>query len=169
MFQEFQQPGYAHVLINHVPIIGTLMGLIGLLVGLFFKTRTALIPALVILFVAGISIWPVYETGEAAYKPIRKIAGDPGSDWLDEHMDRADRAAWTFWVMASLSAAAVAAPVRWPRTAVPLALATAVAAVICVGAGAWIAQPGGLVRHTEFRIPDATPPGDHETAHTHEH
>ncbi|HEY5891772.1 MAG TPA: hypothetical protein VIT91_00950 [Chthoniobacterales bacterium] len=169
MLQELQQPGYAHVLINHVPIIGAVLGLIALLVGLFFKQRAALMPALVILFIAGISVWPVYETGEAAYKPIRKIAGDPGSDWLDEHMDRADRAAWLFFVLAGLSAAAIAAPFRWPKAGVPLALAAGIAAVACAGAGVWIAQPGGLVRHTEFRLPNVTPPGEQETTHTHEH
>lgn len=169
MLQELQQPGYLHVLINHLPMLGTVLGLIALVVGLFFKQHTALIPPLVILFIAGISIWPVYETGEAAYKPIRKISGDAGSDWLDEHMDRADRAAWMFYVMTGLSAAAIAVPLRWPKAAVPLAVATAITAAACTGAGAWIAQAGGLVRHTEFRIPEVTPPGGPETTHTHEH
>jgi len=151
MFSEFQQPGYLHVLINHLPIVGTAMGVLALAVALFLRQRAALIPALVVVLVAGISAWPVSETGSVAYKPIRKISDDAGSDWLDEHQERADRTVWTFYVMAGLAAAALVVPVRWPRTAVPLAAATALAAVACTAVGGYIAQPGGRVRHIEFR------------------
>lgn len=153
MLNEFQQPGYLHVLINHLPIIGTAMGLIGLLAGLFLRERKALIPGLVILFIAGFSAWPVYETGDAAYKSIRKISDDTGIDWLDEHMERADQTVWTFYVLAGVSAAAVLVPLRWPRSGFPLAIVTAVVAVGCTAVAGYIAQPGGLVRHTEFRTP----------------
>jgi hypothetical protein len=168
MLTELQQPGYLHVLINHVPIIGTFMGLVGLLVGLFLRQRIALIPALAILVLAGISAWPVYATGDAAYKPIRKIADEAGADWLDEHMDRADRTVWTFYAMAGVAAAAMAVPLRWPKSATPFTLVAAVLAVACVGAGAYIAQPGGRIRHVEFRPPDSVPPSPESSTH-HEH
>jgi hypothetical protein len=163
MLVELQQPGYLHVLINHLPIIGTFMGLIGVLVGLILRQRRALIPGLVILLIAGVSTWPVYETGEAAYKMIRKISDEAGVDWLDQHMDRADQTVWTFYLMAGLAAIAIVAPVRWPRSAVPLAIVTLLAAVGCSAVAAYIARPGGLIRHTEFRVPDtpSTPPAHH--------
>lgn len=158
MFQELQEPGYLHVLLNHLPIVGTMMGLIGLLVGLVLRHRAALIPPLVILLLAGGSAWPVYETGSAAYKPIRKITDEAGSDWLDEHMDRVDRTVWAFYVMAGVAAIALIAPRRWPKTSLPLAVITMLAAAACVGVGGYIARPGGLVRHTEFRAPGTPPP-----------
>ncbi|HEY8899097.1 MAG TPA: hypothetical protein VIM61_01595 [Chthoniobacterales bacterium] len=99
MFSELQHPGYLHILINHLPIIGTAMGVLALLVGLALRSRAALLPGLVIVLVAGISAWPVYETGSDAYKSIRKISDYDGSDWLDEHMDRADKTVWTFYAM----------------------------------------------------------------------
>lgn len=157
MLTELQQAGYLHVLINHLPIIGTFLGLLGILIGLALRQRRALIPGLVILLTAGISAWPVYETGEAAYKPIRKISDEAGGDWLDEHMDRADQTVWTFYVMAGLAVVAIAATARWPRSAVPLAIVTLVAAVGCSVVAAYIAQPGGLIRHTEFRLPTTQP------------
>ncbi|MBN8707924.1 MAG: hypothetical protein BGO12_01095 [Verrucomicrobia bacterium 61-8] len=165
MLNELQQPGYLHVLINHLPIIGTVMGLIGLLIGLFLMHRRALIPGLAILFIAGLSAWPVYETGSAAYKSIRKISDDAGIDWLDEHMERADRTVWAFYVLAGVSAAAAIIPLRWPRSSVPLGIVTVVVALGCTAVAGYIAQPGGLVRHTEFRpllIPPSTSvPSDH--------
>ncbi len=82
---ELQQPGYLHVLINHLPIIGTAMGVLALFIGLALRSRKALLPGLVIVLISGISAWPVYVTGSDAYKSIRKISDDAGSDWLDEH------------------------------------------------------------------------------------
>ncbi len=151
MIGELQQPGYLHVLINHLPIVGTVMGLAALLTGLFLRHRKALIPGLAVLFLAGTSAWPVYETGDDAYKPVRKISDDAGIDWLDEHLERANRTVWTFYAMAGLSAAAILLPLRWPRSSLPLALAAVAAAAGCTVAAGYIAQPGGLVRHIEFR------------------
>jgi hypothetical protein len=158
MFSELQQPGYLHVLINHLPIIGTAMGVVAMLIGLALRARKALLPGLAIVLISGISAWPVYETGSAAYKSIRKIADDPGSDWLDEHMDRADSTVWTFYAMAGIAGLAIFVPLRWPRTSIPLAAAATLAAVACTGVAGYIAQPGGLVRHTEFRPPIAPEP-----------
>jgi len=148
---ELQNPAYQHLLINHLPIIGTAMGVVALVVGLAVRQRTALLPGLVILLVAGFSAWPVYETGSAAYKSIRKISDDSGSDWLDEHMDRADNTVWVFYTMAGLAGLAITVPRRWPTATVPLAVASAMAGVVCTGVAGYIARPGGLVRHTEFR------------------
>ena len=156
MMSELQQPGYLHVLINHLPIIGTGAGLFGLVIALFLRTREALVPALAILILAGISAWPVYVTGRTAYRPLMKISDDTGCDWLDEHADRADRTTWVFYAMAGMAAVAVAAPMRWPRSAIPLGIVTGVFAVAGLAAGGYIAQAGGLIRHVEFRIPDKT-------------
>ncbi len=158
MLSELQQPGYLHVILNHLPIIGTQMGALALIVALLLRQRAALITALVVVLFAGVSAWPVYETGSADYRPIRKISDDAGSDWLDEHMDRADRTVWAFYVMAGLAVAAIAVPARWPRTSLPLAAATTLAAFACIGVGIYIAQPGGKIRHVEFRSPDESSP-----------
>jgi hypothetical protein len=155
LLAELQNPAYQHLLINHLPIIGTAMGVVALVVGLAVRQQAALLPGLVILLVAGISAWPVHETGSAAYKPIRKISDDSGSDWLDEHMDRADSTVWFFYTMAGLAGLAMTVPRKWPSAGVPLAVASAMAGVVCTGVAGYIARPGGLVRHTEFR-PSAT-------------
>lgn len=166
MIEELSSPAYQHLLINHLPMIGIVMGLIGLGVAFFIRQRIAFLPALAILLVAGGSAWPVYETGSNAYKPIRKIADDAGIDWLDTHMDRAEKATWSFYVLAAVAALALVLPVRWPSSSLPLAIGVAMVAVACLGVAGWIAEAGGRVRHSELR------PGDEaaqEVAHDHEH
>jgi len=156
LLAELQNPAYQHLLINHLPIIGTAMGVVAIVVGLAVRQRAALLPGLVILLVAGFSAWPVYETGSAAYKPIRKISDDSGSDWLDEHMERADNTVWVFYTMAGFAVLTMTVPRKWPSAGVPLAVASAMAGIVSTGVAGYIAQPGGLVRHTEFR-PSASP------------
>ena len=153
MAEQLSNPAYQHLLINHLPIIGIVMGLVGLCVAFALRQRVAFIPALVILVVAGVSAWPVYATGSEAYKPIRQITDDAGIDWLDTHIDRADSAIWAFYVLAGVAAVAVAVPWKWPRASLPLAILTTVIAVACLGAAGWIAEAGGKVRHPEFRTP----------------
>ncbi len=167
MATEFQQPGYLHVLINHVPIIGTGMGLLGLLIALLLRSRIALVPSLAIVTLSGLSAWPVYITGSNAYRPIMKIADDSGRDWLDEHMDRADRTIWIFYAMAGVAAIAITAPLKWPKSAIPLGRVAALAAMTGVATGGYIAQAGGLIRHGEFRIPSQMTPSDHTVQSDH--
>lgn len=157
MLAELQNPAYQHLLINHLPIIGTAMGVVALIVGLIVRQQAAFLPGLVVLLLAGISVWPVYETGSAAYKPIRKISDDAASDWLDEHMDRAESTVWIFYAMAALAGLTLGIHRKWPSACVPLAVASAMIGVVCTGIAAYIARPGGLVRHAEFR-PFSAPP-----------
>jgi hypothetical protein len=157
MLSELQNPAYQHVLINHLPIIGTAMGVLALVVGCLMRQRAALLPGLAVLFVAGVSAWPVYATGEQAYRPIRKIADDAGREWLDVHMERAEKATWVFYVMAGTAAIAGIAPLRWPRCSPLLVVFTLLAALGSMAAGAYIAEAGGRIRHSEFR-PDGGVP-----------
>ncbi|MEI8309782.1 MAG: hypothetical protein WCH98_03405 [Verrucomicrobiota bacterium] len=158
MMTELQQPGYLHVLLNHLPIIGTGAGLFGLVVALFLRSRQALVPALAILIVAGVSAWPVNVTGHSAYRPLMKISDDPGRDWLDEHEERSESTTWVFYAMAGVAAVALAAPAKWPRSAIPLSILAGVFALAGLAAGGYIAQAGGLIRHVEFRVPGQSAP-----------
>jgi hypothetical protein len=126
---EFQQPGYLHVLINHLPIIGTAGRLFGLVIALPLRNRIALIPTLAIIVLSGVSAWPGYVTCSNAYRPIMKISDEAGRDWLNEHTDRTDQTIWVFYVMAGVAAIAIAAPIRWPKSAMPLGIAAALAAL----------------------------------------
>ena len=112
---------------------------------------------LILVLIAAASAWPVNLTGHRAYKPIRGMVDDAGADWLDAHMERADKGAPAFYALALFAAASLVLPHKWPRTTRPLAITTFVLGLFCVGAGGWIALAGGGVRHPEFRSADRPP------------
>jgi hypothetical protein len=54
--------------------------------------------------------------------------------------------------LAAFAAACLFVPIKCPKSAAPLAAITLVLAVRCSGIVVYIAQPGGQVRHPEFRL-----------------
>jgi disulfide bond formation protein DsbB len=164
ILRDLRQPEYIHVLINPLPVYGLAMGLVGLIVAFFLKSRRAQIVTLIIVLICAASAWPVYEFGEQAYNPVLSMADDPGKAWLDEHKDRAEDLIYFFYALALLALAAIVAPIKWPRSAIPFVLAVILLSIATLGMGGYIAYAGGKIRHREFRN---VPPPPRELGHEH--
>jgi hypothetical protein len=159
---EFSSAAHQHLLINHVPVIGLAFAVLSLGAALLVRSRAAQCIALALLCLSAGSVVAVKWTGGQAYNEMYDKLDSAGADWLDEHMTRADRAAPAFYVLAVLALAAALAPLRWPRSALPLGWIVVLLGVGCVGASAWIAKAGGQIRHPELRsgaAPAAQSPG----------
>ena len=155
ILRDLRQPEYLHVLFNPLPVYGLAIALFGLIVAIYLGTRGGQVTALVLVFACAASAWPVAHYGEAAEDRVQAMTDNDGEAWLKAHAQRADELIYVFYALALVSAGAIFAPIRWPKTTRPLALATLVLAIISLGAGAYIAQAGGKIRHREFRN---TPP-----------
>jgi hypothetical protein len=151
LLRDLRQPEYIHVLLNPLPVYGLLTGWIGLVIALILKSRHAQIATLALVLISSFSAWPVYEFGQQAYDRVLSMADDDGRAWLDEHKDRAEDLIWIFYVLGALSAFAIGAPIKWPKSSVPLAAAVVLLGAVTLGTGAYIAYAGGRVRHREFR------------------
>jgi hypothetical protein len=151
LLRDLRQPEYIHVLINPLPIYGLAMAWVGLIVSLFLGSRRAQIATLAIVLISAASAWPVYELGQQSYDRVLSMADSDGQAWLDEHRDRAEDLIYFFYALALLSAVAIVAPMKWPKSSMPLALGVTLLGAIVIGIGAYIAQAGGKIRHREFR------------------
>jgi glucan phosphoethanolaminetransferase (alkaline phosphatase superfamily) len=157
LLRDLRQPEYIHVLLNPLPVYGLLIGLIGLVFAVVLKSRRAQIATLTLVLIGSASAWPAYEFGQQGYDRVLTMTDEDGGAWLDEHMHRAEELIWFFYVLAALSAIAIAAPIKWPRSSLPLALAVVLLGAVTLGSGAYIAYAGGRVRHREFRNEPAPP------------
>jgi len=162
LIAHLRQPEYLHVLLNPLPIYGLSIGLFALVLALFLNERKASWVALAIVFVCALSAWPVAELGEAGYDRVLAMADQAGDAWLDEHMERAGKVLWVFYTVAGIALVAAVVPLKWPRSARPLLMATLIGTAAAVGCGGWIGYAGGQVRHTEFRYGPAPTPEPHE-------
>ena len=164
--QDLSQPEYIHTLLNPIPVYGLTMGIIGLIIALFLRSRPAQIATLALILLSSAIVWPVVHYGEAGYDRVLAMADDPGQAWLKAHEHRADQLAWAFYVLAALAAIAIFAPLKWPRAATGLALVTLVASLAALAAGGYIAHAGGKIRHREFRNEPPPPvPAEEEDEH----
>jgi hypothetical protein len=164
LLRGLRQPEYIHVLLNPLPVYGLAMGLIGLLIATFLRTRPARVVTLVIVLISAASAWPVSEFGEQAYDRVLTMTDDPGHAWLDEHRHRAVQLIYFFYALAVLSAVAIVAPFKWPKSSRPLAIAVLLLGAVTFGIGTYVAYPGGRVRHKEFRN-EPPPPFRAESEH----
>jgi hypothetical protein len=156
LVRDLRQPEYIHVLLNPLPVYGLLVGWVGLVIGLALRSRRAQIATLSLVLLSSISAWPVYEFGEQGYDRVLSMTDEAGEAWLDEHVHRAENLIWVFYALAALSAFAIAAPIKWPKSSMPLAVAVILLGAVTLGSGTYIAYAGGRVRHREFR--GETPP-----------
>jgi len=164
LIRDLQQPEYIHVLLNPLPVYGLLVGWVGLVIGLALRSRRAQIATLTLVLLSSISAWPVYEFGQQSYDRVLSMTDEAGEAWLDEHLHRAENLIWVFYALAALSAFAIAAPIKWPKSSMPLVVAVILLGAATLGSGAYIAYAGGRVRHREFRN-EPPPPKRFEDEH----
>ena len=160
---------HLHLLTNHLPIFVTLSGLIALIVALRTKNQGTRQVALwlILLGVAGglLTFW----LGQQAYKPVRGLADEIGQDWLDLHMERAERFVWVFWLTLASSIAALVMGWRKHRFSTVAVLITGALGLATPGLSSWIADAGGKVRHVEIRGETTPAPADGEGSNSHTH
>ena len=157
ILRGLRQPEYVHVLLNPVPVCGLLIAWIGLIIAVVLKSRRAQLVTLVLVLLSSLSAWPVYEFGQQAYDRVLSMTDEDGERWLDEHQDRGEDLIWIFYALAVLSAAAIAVPIKWPKSSVPLVIAVILLGAVALGSGTYIAYAGGRIRHREFRNEPAPP------------
>lgn len=156
ILRGLRQPEYVHVLLNPVPVYGLLISWLGLIIAVFLKSRRAQVATLVLVLISSLSAWPVYEFGQQAYDRVLSMTDEDGERWLDEHQDRAEDLIWVYYALAVLSAAAIAVPIKWPKSSAPLVITVILLGAGALGTGSYIAYAGGKIRHREFR--NAPPP-----------
>jgi glucan phosphoethanolaminetransferase (alkaline phosphatase superfamily) len=162
MIAHLSKPEYVHVLLNPLPVYGLAVATLALVIALLLKTRAVRVTALALVILSAASAWPVYYYGEAGYDRVKTMVDEAGDKWLEEHMRRGEQLIYIFYVLAALSAAAMAAEFAAPKAAVPVTTATLILALVSLRVGRYIAYAGGRVRHKEFRF-EAPPEPNRET------
>lgn len=145
-----------HLLLNHVPVLGTIFGLALLLFALLWRKEETLKVTLGVFVVIGVAAVIVQLTGEAAEEMVEGLASF--SDAAQERHE--DVAAWATIATGALGVAALAGIVTFHRRSPP-AWFRAFILVLAVAASslmAWTAHLGGQVMHAELRPPGSLEP-----------
>lgn len=147
---------HIHLLLNHLPIIGTLFGFFLLAAALVRKSDELKRAGLVTFILTALITIPVYLTGDPTAGIVEKLPGV--SLPLIEQHDNA--ATVSFAAVAILGIVALFGLWRYRRTAfLPNTFVMAVLAmsIIVSGLMIWTGTLGGQIRHTEVRADFVAP------------
>jgi uncharacterized membrane protein len=150
---------HIHLMVNHVPIILAIAGLVATIVALVTRQRSAWLYAVATLTVAGLSAYPVHFTGDLA-ADVMKHKWYVVKDSIEAHDNFSGITMWILMVTGAASAYA------WWRLArqggeepTPgwLRVFILVGALAGTGAGAYTAYLGGEIVYGSPRL--VSPPG----------
>jgi len=149
---------YLHILINHFPIILSVVGTTALLLALIVRQRIVWLYALATLTLAGLSIYPVFFTGDRAADAVEHTWYIV-REMVREHDDSAGWALPAVLLMGAASAYTWWRMVRREVTGLPPVWLRAVVSVLAIfGLSVVIrtAYLGGKIVHDSPKL--ATPP-----------
>jgi uncharacterized membrane protein len=141
---------HIHLLLNHLPIIGTLIGSAVLIWGFIKKQDNIKMVACGIIVIMALAAIPVFLTGEPAEEAVENLPGI-AENIIEEHEEAAQFAIWILGftgLMAFLSLVGYRLKHRLVNIALTLTL---ILSVVGFGAMARTGYTGGQIRHTELR------------------
>ena len=157
---------HMHLLLNHIPVIGTLVGLLLLVVALARRSDELKQASLAIFVVGALVAVPAYLTGESAEELVEHLAGVSES-LIERHEDAAQLALAAAGLLGVFALSGLVLLRRSTSAASRVVVATLVLAVATSGLMARAANLGGQIRHTEIRPFHSAPLGNSHAGRSH--
>ncbi len=139
-----------HLLLNHLPVIGTIFGLLILLFALWRKSEEVKRVALGVFVFAAFAAVPTYLTGEPAEEVAEHLPG-VAKALIESHEEAAQFALLAVSLTGIVSLVGLVLTRRAERMAQWMVLAPLVLALVTSGLLGWTANLGGQIRHSEIR------------------
>jgi uncharacterized membrane protein len=143
-------PTHVHLLLNHFPVVGTLIGGAIFIIGLLRREALLQLTGLATLVVVSLVAVPVFLTGEGAEEAVEHLPGVTEAV-IHAHEEWAEATIWVIGAMGLLAAASFAGIWRQLKFARYSTLAVLLLVVASFALVAKTANLGGQIRHTEIR------------------
>lgn len=141
-------PAHWHLLVNHIPITGSLIGLMVLAYGIMRKSQSVIKAGYWLFVLLAVSAIVAAQTGEGAEKLVMdaKLAGE---DIIERHVQASVIAEWTLVAVGLASLASLFINRLKTLRAMPVMIF--VLALIAAGLMGWTGLLGGEILHKEIR------------------
>lgn len=158
---------HLHLLLNHIPILGTVFGVVLLGIGLVIKNRSVEVTALVTLAIVALLTIPAYTTGEEAEHVVEHIQGISEHE-LEEHEEHAELSLWLMLGAGVLAILTLISYRGMQHLRKIFTILTLVGSSLAFLSLIPLALHGGKIVHSELRG-DAPAGEDHHEEHEAEH
>lgn len=141
---------HLHLLVNHLPIIGTIFGLGILIAGIVFKNNAVKNVSYVIFIVAAIFAAVSMSTGEGAEELVEDMPS-VGKQIIHEHEEIAEKLAIVLYILGAVSLLGLYTNIKNHSKSKLTSFLILVIALVGVVLAKSVGTSGGEIRHTEIR------------------
>ncbi len=150
-------PAHYHLVLNHLPIIVPVIGLLVMIGGHIFRVEAVKRTAYFIFIFGALCTIPAFATGEGAEETIEDIQGI-SEQLINIHEEAAESFAILSYLLGAISLLGLWANWRQKSFANLLSFATLIFCVVVLFFAKQTGTTGGEIRHTEIRADDAIGP-----------
>lgn len=140
---------HLHLIANHIPILGSVIGLLVLIAGFFFNNREVRITAAAILLFAAVGGIVTNKSGEEAEEVVEDLPG-VSHDLIHEHEEMAEKAMPFIFGTAVLAAATLFGEIKRKKFARIASLLLLFCALGVSALSGYTGYLGGKIRHPEI-------------------
>lgn len=145
-----------HLVVNHLPIIFPLVGIIVMITGLISKAEAVKRMAFLIFIIGALTSIAAMSTGEGAEEIAEKIIGVT-EEYIQRHEEVAETFAALSYILGGISLIGFWASLKQKTFSNIIAFATLFFAFAVIYFGKQTGTTGGAIRHTEIRSGSDTP------------
>ncbi len=141
---------HLHLIVNHLPIVFPIVGIIVLLDGLIIKSEIVKRTSFYIFIIGALCTIAAGATGEGAEEVVENIAGITHS-LIHRHEESAEKFAFASYALGLLSLIAFVVNYKRLSFSSIMSWLVVIVAAITIVLGSWTGTTGGEIRHTEIR------------------
>lgn len=141
---------HLHLVVNHFPIIGTILGVGILIAGIILKNNSVKNTAYVLFIIAAIFAFISMSTGEGAEEMVEDMPSI-GKQIIHEHEEIAEKLALVLYFLGLVSIVGVYFNIKNKAKANLVSYVVLTIALVGVFLGQRTGTTGGEIRHTEIR------------------
>lgn len=146
---------YFHIVINHFPIVGVIVGTLLLISGLVFKNEGVNLAGSGTIVFSSLTAILAYLTGSPAERTAKKIP-DIVESLVSLHENIATVSMYLIVPAGLIAAVTFYSIWKKEKAAQFLLIFTIALSIIASGAMLYVGRTGGQIRHTEFRTESST-------------
>ena len=143
-------PAYLHILTNHFPIVGIIIGTLLLISGMVLKNDGIRLSGLGTIVFASVMAIVADLTGDPAKDALRNMPGISES-LINRHEDIASVSMFLMIPAGLLAALTIYSIIKKERSVKFLTIITLALALVSCAVMGYVGHTGGQIRHTEFR------------------
>lgn len=156
-----------HLVVNHLPIIFPIVGVIVLITGLISKSEPVKRTAFMIFIIGSLATIAAMNTGEGAEDVVEKISGI-SENYIETHEETAEAFALLSYFLGGISLLGLWASFKQKSFSFVISVGTLIFSFVVLFFGKQTGTTGGEIRHTEIRSEYNTPKVEYNKAENEE-